>query len=66
MTESTYTTEQVIIEREVNKLYGMAIARSKNKAILLEAKNTFDNVIVMLYSEWRECDDLRKNEVLKK
>ena len=57
MTESTYTTEEVIIEREINKLYGMAIARSKNKAVLAEAKITFEWVITLLYRQWKEQKD---------
>lgn len=54
MTESTYSTEEIIIERDLNKLYGMAIARSKNKAILAEAKIAFDEVIALLYRQWNE------------
>jgi hypothetical protein len=55
MTESTYTTEEVIIERELNKLYGMAIARAKNKAFLEEAKSSFDSLKAHLYRQWREA-----------
>jgi hypothetical protein len=54
MTVSTYTTEEVIIEREVNKLYGMAVARSRNKAIKEEADKSFNTVIALLYRQWRQ------------
>jgi hypothetical protein len=54
MTKSTYTGEEVIIERELNKLYGMAIARARNKAVLEEVKSSYGTIIRFLYAQWRE------------
>jgi hypothetical protein len=53
MTASTYTTEEVIIERELNKLYGIAIGRSQNKAVKEEADKSFTMVIALLWKQWR-------------
>jgi hypothetical protein len=61
MTESTYSMEEVLIERDLNKLYGMAIARSRNKTVLEEARTTFNEVLHLLYRQWNDCDKLRKD-----
>jgi hypothetical protein len=52
MGKSTYNTEEVILEREVNKLYGMAIARLRNTAVKEEADRSFSLVISLLYRQW--------------
>jgi hypothetical protein len=58
-----YKPEEVIIERTVNRLYGMAIARARNKAMLDEAKTAFDLIIQMLYAQWNGMyDDNRTDE----
>jgi hypothetical protein len=60
MTQSTYTTDEVGIERAVYKLYGMAIARITNKAVLAEVKLTADTVMALLYRQWNEDLALRR------
>ena len=59
--QSTYTTEQVIVERLIGELYGMAKGKSTNKTQLATIEKTHTDLLFRVWHTWNECEGAVKN-----
>lgn len=66
--QSTYTTEQIIVERLICELYGMAKGKSTNKTQLATIEETHSDLMNTVWHTWNDCEGAVKNlkeEVIK-
>ena len=61
MNKSTYTTDQVVAERLISELYGMAKGKTTNKTQLAAVENTHFNLMGVIWHTWNDAEVEIKN-----